>query len=145
MRLLQPIPDQISGNQNEKGRKVYANHRRHHHHRWHFGVPDDGRLIAGGMLPYVIEWQTDHHPASNMADEGCRFKSIEIHHPLPFWIKSVLESIDASELVKVHALPKNEVPHLIATIDTSSGERKLHSNDSLFNNSLKMAGLWPTP
>jgi hypothetical protein len=113
--------------------------------RWHFGVPDDGRLIAGGMLPYVIEWQTDHHPASNMADEGCRLKSIEIHHPLPFWIKSVLESIDASALVKVHALPKNEVPHLIANIDTSSGERKLHSNDSLFNNSLKVAGLWPTP
>ena len=113
--------------------------------RWYFGVPDDGRLIAGGMLPYVIEWQIDRHPASNMADVGCRLKSLEIHHPLPFWIKSVLGSIDASDLVKVHALPKNEVPYLIANIDTPSGERKLHSNVSLLNNSRKVTGLRPTP
>lgn len=103
--------------------------------RWHFGVPDDGRLIAGGMMPYVIEWQSDRHPASNMADVGCRLKSIEIHHPLPLWIKSVLESIDALDLVKVRALQKNEVPHLIANIETPSGERQLHSNVGLFNNS----------
>jgi len=112
---------------------------------WYFGIPDDGRLIAGGMLPYVIEWQTDRHPASNMADVGCRLKSLEIHHPLPLWLKSVLECIGASDLVKVHALPKNGVPHLIAKIDTPNGERKLHSNVRLCNNSLKMTGLRPTP
>jgi len=102
---------------------------------WYFGVPDDGRLLCGGILPYVIEWQTRRHPATKMADAGCRLKSLELHHPLPFWIKSVLESIDASDLVKVHALPKDEVPHLIAYIDTPSGERKLDSNVRLFSGS----------
>lgn len=102
--------------------------------RWYFGVPDDGRLIAGGMLPYVIEWQTDSHPASNMADVGCRLKSLEIHHPFPSWIKSVLTSVGAYDLVKVYALPKNEAPHLIANIDTLSGKRKLYSNDSVIDN-----------
>jgi len=33
---------------------------------WHFGLPEDGRLIAGGMLPYAIEWGTDHHPSAGM-------------------------------------------------------------------------------
>ena len=92
---------------------------------WYFGIPDDGRLLAGGMAPYVIEWQTDRHPASKMADFGCRFKRLEIHHPYPEWIKSILISIDAADLVTIIALPKNEAPHLIATIDTPDGERQL--------------------
>ena len=33
---------------------------------WYFGLPDDGRLLAGGMVPYVIEWQTDRHPSEYM-------------------------------------------------------------------------------
>ncbi len=104
---------------------------------WYFGIPDDGRLVAGGMLPYVIEWQTDSHPASNMADAGCRLQSLEIHHPFPYWLQSVLESINALDLVKVFALPKNELPYLIAHINTPSGEKKLLSNVSMFNKNLK--------
>lgn len=100
---------------------------------WYFGLPDDGRLLAGGMLPYVIEWKTDSHPAANMADAGCRLQSLEIHHPFPQWLQSVLESIDASDLVKVHALPKNEFPYLIAHINTPGGEKKLQSNVDMFN------------
>jgi len=94
---------------------------------WYFGVPDDGRLLTGGMLPYVIEWQTDFHPASNMPDAGCRLQRLEIHHPFPFWLHSVLASIHASDLVKVIALPKNESPYLIAHINTPRGVKKLKS------------------
>ena len=100
---------------------------------WYFGVPEDGRLLAGGMLPYVIEWQTETHPAPNMTDVGCRFKSLEIHHPYPLWIASVLESIDASDLVNVQALSEDNAPHLVACIDTPDGERKLQSNFSRMN------------
>ena len=100
--------------------------------RWYFGLPEDGRLLAGGMLPYVIEWQTDHHPASKMTDLGCRFKRLEIHHPHPAWIKSILKSIDATDLVTVVALPRNKAPYLIAKIDTPEGERQLHSWNGKF-------------
>lgn len=100
---------------------------------WYFGLPADGRLLAGGMLPYVIEWQSSSHPASSMSDAGCRFQSLEIHHPCPEWLLTVLESINALNLVKVYALPKNELPHLIAYINTPSGEKKLMSNISMFN------------
>ncbi|WP_022664953.1 VOC family protein [Desulfospira joergensenii] len=95
---------------------------------WYFGLPDDGRLLAGGMLPYAIEWQTDKHPSVNMADLGCSFYSLEIYHSYPRWLQSALSSVGASDLVKVNTLPKNEVPYMIAYINAPNGIKKLYSS-----------------
>jgi len=94
---------------------------------WYFGLPDDGRLLAGGMLPYAIEWQTDEHPSVNMADLGCSLHRLEIYHPYSSWIQSALKSIGALNLVKINSLPKNEAPYLIAYISTPYGIKKLYS------------------
>lgn len=94
---------------------------------WYFGLPEDGRLLAGGMLPYVIQWQTDKHPSVNMTDLGCNLDRLEIYHPYPQWLQSALSSIGASGLVRVHALPKNEVPYMIAYINSPLGIKKLCS------------------
>lgn len=94
---------------------------------WYFGLPDDGRLLAGGMLPYAIEWQTDKHPSANMADLGCRLSGLEIYHPYPQWLQSALSSIGALELVNVNPLSKNEVPYMIAQINTPDGVKELSS------------------
>ena len=94
---------------------------------WYFGLPDDGRLIAGGMLPYVIQWQTDKHPSKNMIDLGCNLERMEIFHPYPRWLQSALSSIGASGLVQVHALSKNEIPYMIAYINSPLGIKKLYS------------------
>jgi hypothetical protein len=94
---------------------------------WYFGLPDDGRLLAGGMLPYVIEWRTDSHPSANMVDTGCRFRGLEIHHPYPSWLRSVLESIGAADLVRIHPLQKNRPPYLVAHIETPEGKKDLKS------------------
>jgi hypothetical protein len=97
---------------------------------WYFGLPEDGRLLAGGMLPYAIEWQTDHHPAAGMADLGCRLQCLEIHHPYPLWLQSALTSIGAADLLQINALGKNETPYITATIDTPGGVKKLRSFNS---------------
>lgn len=102
------------------------------HLSWYFGLPDDGRLLAGGMLPYVIEWRTNSHPSTNMADAGCRFRGLEIHHPYPYWLRSVLESIGAAELVRIHPLQKNRPPHLVAHIETPTGPKDLRSDTGAF-------------
>lgn len=94
---------------------------------WYFGLPDDGRLIAGGMAPYIIEWQADQHPAVNMPELGCRFQKLEIYHAYPQWLRSVLNSIDALDLIEIHALPKNETPYLLAHIKTPNGIKTLRS------------------
>jgi hypothetical protein len=104
---------------------------------WYFGLPDDGRLLAGGMVPYVIEWQTDCHPSKYMADVGCRLEGLEIYHSYPFWLKSILESIGAADLVKIHPLQKNRLPHLVAHIHTSRGTKELRSGVGLFGGALQ--------
>ena len=94
---------------------------------WYFGLPDDGRLLAGGMLPYVIEWQTDLHPSTNMTDVGCTLQGLEIYHSRPSWLRSVIESIGAVDLVKINPLQENRAPYLVAYINTPMGERELRS------------------
>ncbi|MCG8365110.1 MAG: VOC family protein [Pseudanabaenales cyanobacterium] len=98
---------------------------------WYFGLPDDGGLLAGGMLPYVIEWRADSHSSTNMADRGCLFQGLEIYHAHPSWLQSVLASIGAAELVKIHALPKNRTPYLVASINTPKGTKELRSDVAL--------------
>lgn len=94
---------------------------------WHFGVPDDGRLLAGGMLPYLIMWHTDTHPSSRMGDAGCRLRQLHIYHPQRDWLLSVLSDIGAETLVEVEALQANTTPYLVAHIDTPSGLKTLSS------------------
>jgi len=94
---------------------------------WYFGLPDDGRLLAGGMLPYVLEWQTDFHPSKKMADTGCRIQRLEIYHSNPIWFQSVLTSIGAENLADVHSLPENSPPYLVAYVDTPKGVKVLSS------------------
>ncbi len=98
---------------------------------WDFAVPDDGRLVAGGLLPYVIQWHTAVHPAAAMADRGCRLQGLEIHHPCPQWITAILRSIGATELAVVHELPPNAAPFLVAPIETPNGITHLQSSDGM--------------
>ncbi len=92
---------------------------------WYFGLPQDGRLLAGGMLPYAIEWQADTHPAKNMSSLDCHLEQVEIYHPYPKWLNNHLKSIGAHELVEVKQSTTDASPHIIATINTPIGMRKL--------------------
>ena len=91
---------------------------------WLFGLPADGRLLAGGLLPYVIEWHCEEHPAHSMSDTDCALKSIEIEHPNPHWLRSRLQLIDASELVTVNSATS---PVLKVSIESPVGLVELQS------------------
>lgn len=94
---------------------------------WYFGLPEDGRIIAGGILPYAIEWHTKKHPSKNMANLDCKFQYFEIYHPHVEWLQSMLASIGALDLVKINSLPKNNAPYMTVCIKTPSGIKKLSS------------------
>lgn len=94
---------------------------------WLFAVPEDGRLLAGGMLPHVMQWQTDTHPSNNMADLNCRLRTINIYHPYPQWLSSILIELKASELVEVHKLDTDVPPYMTAEFDTPQGAVVLSS------------------
>jgi catechol 2,3-dioxygenase-like lactoylglutathione lyase family enzyme len=94
---------------------------------WRFALPSDGRLLAGGMLPYAIQWQTGAHPAPAMPDLGCRLLGLDIHHPYPKWLGSILDAVGTADLVEVHPLPPTEPPRMTARIDTPEGVRLLET------------------
>lgn len=94
---------------------------------WLFAVPEDGRLLAGGMIPNVMQWQTDAHPAQNMADLNCRLRKLTIYHPYAEWLVSVLEGMQASKLVSVETIAANNAAYITAELDTPNGVCVLNS------------------
>ena len=88
---------------------------------WQIALPDDGRLLANGLVPYIIQWNTEQHPSCAMADLGCRLLTLDIYHNRPDWLNSVLASIRVDHLVRIHSLADSEPPYLSASIETPAG------------------------
>jgi hypothetical protein len=99
--------------------------------RWYFGVPDDGGLIGGGMLPHIISWQIadNIHPAANMADTGCRLNGLKLYTPFPEWSENHLESIGADSAITVMPLESPQSAYLEAELSTPKGIHLLSSNE----------------
>ncbi|MFN2354390.1 MAG: VOC family protein [Desulfopila sp.] len=93
--------------------------------RWYFGVPDDGRLIAGGILPYIISWQTEPHPAASMTHLGCRLENITIFTPFYDWTMRQLEAIGALGQARVDNCPPARAPYLEVEFTTPGGKKVL--------------------
>lgn len=97
------------------------------HLNWLFAIPDDGALLAGGLLPHCMQWQTDKHPALSMPDLGCRLDELTIHHPYSDWTSERLKQLGADNIVSVAPLPANHLPFLSASIETPTGRVLLDS------------------
>jgi hypothetical protein len=89
---------------------------------WEFALPEDGRLLGDGMLPYCIQWLSSPHPARAMADTSCLLQALTIHHNRPRWLNDRLDTLEASHLVDIETLPDSATPFLTATIDTPNGK-----------------------
>ena len=87
---------------------------------WAFALPDDGRLLAHGLLPYCIQWHSSH-PAARMADPGCRLQQLTLHHNRPEWLHQRLEQMDAATLVQIENIDADATPRLSAIIDSPNG------------------------
>lgn len=95
--------------------------------RWQIALTEDGRLLANGLFPYVIQWHSKPHPSQAMTDLGCRLISLDIYHNKADWLRSMLKSIGADHLINTHALADSESAYLSASIDTPSGIKVLTS------------------
>ncbi len=81
---------------------------------WSFAMPEDGRLHAAGVLPYIIQWHIDEHPSRQMQDNGVRLDGLCIEHPHAEWLSDCLRSVGADGLVTVESLQPHESPRLKA-------------------------------
>ncbi len=68
---------------------------------WLISIRDDGGLPEMGTLPALIQWSEGAHPAGRMTDLGLRLESIELRHPDPAKLETVLRAIGADHLVEI--------------------------------------------
>ena len=47
---------------------------------WRIAVPDDGSLCFDGVLPTLIQWDGEPHPAAGLPDEGCELVGVALSH-----------------------------------------------------------------
>ncbi|HET7418785.1 MAG TPA: VOC family protein, partial [Candidatus Dormibacteraeota bacterium] len=48
---------------------------------WLIAIPSEGALIAGGVIPMLIEWAAETLPATRLEDKGCALKRLDLFHP----------------------------------------------------------------
>jgi Glyoxalase-like domain len=100
---------------------------------WLITISADGSLPGAGLLPSLIQWHTDNHPASRMPNLNCSLLQLEIYHPQVDWLRAVLTAVDAEKHVKIYSLLPNRAAYLVAHIQTPLGVRHLTSQIGIGN------------
>ena len=94
---------------------------------WLITIPTDGHLPGSGLIPTVIQWQVDEHPAHTMADCGCSLVGLQLYHPYPEWLNAALTAIGAANHARITALPNGKAPYMVAEFITPLGFKRLNS------------------
>ena len=85
---------------------------------WRMTIPADGQLPGGGVLPTLIEWADERHPADAMPNVGIRLVALAGAHPEPALIRSVLAALSLADAIKVTFAA---TPRLAAMLQTPRG------------------------
>ena len=87
---------------------------------WELALPDTLQLPFGGLIPFLIDWQsTAAHPAAT-APSGCTLAALRAEHPEPDQPQALLDALGV-------ALPlaAGSAPRLIAVIESPAGRVEL--------------------
>jgi hypothetical protein len=93
--------------------------------QWRVKVPADGRLIHGGLVPLLIQWDSRAHPAASMADSGCSLEALEAFTPHPMLLREQLTALGLGDAIAICACSSTDAPRLVARIHTPAGTRML--------------------
>ncbi len=74
-------------------------------YRWRITVPADGARRFDGVLPSLIQWDGDAHPADALPDAGCALAGISLAHPDAGAINEIFKLIGLAEPISVAAGP----------------------------------------
>ena len=92
---------------------------------WLITIPEDGSVPLNGVGPAMIEWHTGFHPAANLEDKQLSLARLDIYHPNPDRVSSLLQSLELDVPVSVVPAPHGTMPGLVAHINTPHGLRTL--------------------
>ncbi len=86
-------------------------------------VPADGHLPGAGLVPTLVEWDGNRHPADRLADQGCSLQALAGAHERPEDIRLALAALGLTG-----AMPVSQGPARFAVrIVTPFGVRTISS------------------
>jgi hypothetical protein len=85
---------------------------------WRITVPDDGHLPQRGLVPTLIQWSGERHPADALKDIGMRLVALAGEHPDPAPVRTALAALGLSETLNV---TYGRSPRLAAMLRTPRG------------------------
>jgi hypothetical protein len=85
---------------------------------WRITVPDDGHLPGRGLVPTLIQWSDERHPADRLNDAGVRLVALAGEHPEPAPVRAALAALGQSDTLKV---TYGTAPRLAAMLRTPRG------------------------
>jgi hypothetical protein len=88
---------------------------------WRITVPEDGALQFGGVLPTVLQWDGDAHPADALEDRGCTLQRLALEHPAASSVLPLFRELRITGPVDLKPGPRS----LVAHIATPAGLRAL--------------------
>ncbi len=94
------------------------------HLKWQFAFTADGNCLAGGLLPYVIQWQGPAHPSDSLPPSDCMLTGLQGVSPDAHAINRTLGQMALSDTIRCKP---SHTPGtaLSALIDTPRGSVRL--------------------
>ena len=93
--------------------------------RWEITLTDGGDLPFDGVAPTLIQWRTEPHPATLLAESGCALAGLEGFHAQPEAVLGLLRAIGFQGEFRVSLATAGQPAGLIARIRTPAGLRTL--------------------
>lgn len=75
---------------------------------------------AGGVLPFLIDWQLSPHPAADLPHD-CTLHQLQLTHPVPDLLRAVLREVGDDDRIVVAA----GAPAIAASVLTANGQFNL--------------------
>jgi hypothetical protein len=70
-------------------------------YRWRITVPDDGSRPAHGVIPALIQWDVDFHPAERLPSAGVTLAQFAATHPDPAPVRVALAKLGLEAAIRV--------------------------------------------
>jgi hypothetical protein len=90
---------------------------------WLITIAADGGLPCAGLMPSLIQWHSQPHPASALPDLGCRLQRLVLSHPAPAELGAALAAVGMED-ARIE-LREGKQTAIEAVISTPYGERVL--------------------
>jgi hypothetical protein len=89
--------------------------------QWRFAFTRDGSLPGAGLIPHLIQWAGDGHPAESMVESGCTLVGLDGTHTDPASVRKIIASLGLEGTLTIHPISEPQSPGLSARIETPAG------------------------